>query len=271
MSRVTRPKASKPTEALALNPAQVLNYLLTSGATTDAVREAMAIANEWNAREAERVFGERFAAFQAKLPQIEKTRAVKRKNGEVMYYFANLEDVDRIIQPIKAEFGLSTSGAIKNQPHGIEVVWEIQIGSHCKRREYLLPPIPVVGLLEGGANATQNLGAWMRYIWRYTYTMALGVQVKDEDTDGVALKAALLLDDDQKKQLRDWTTTGALVTDPRTGEQRTLVLEVDRLLAWKQPNLPVEERSLDKLTQDDFESIVKTFALKYTNNRKDNQ
>jgi hypothetical protein len=248
-----------PAIPVTADPVQALNYMLVNNATPELVERAMRIVNEWNDRRAAEVFGQRFAAFQAELPQIEKTNAVNRseqRGGELMYKFASLDDIERQVQPVKAKFGLSTSGTIKNTPAGVEAVWTIQIGSHKEQRDYLLPPTSSVGILQGGANATQNLGAWITYIRRYTYCMALGIVVRDEDTDANSVKNILLLSDEQRQQINDWISNGVVKTN---GEIHKITEE--KLLQWLQGKLPEAERSLNRITQEDFEKVVRTFKI----------
>jgi len=251
-------KAATPAViAATADPVAALNYILTSGGTPELVRQAMEIANAYQDREAARIFGERFAAFQAELPQIEKTRYVQRKDGGRMYGFAALEDIEQVVQPIKARHGLSTSGTIKAGTDGIEVVWDIQIGPHTKRKEYMLPPIAAAGLLQGQANATQNLGAWMTYLRRYTYCMALGIVVREEDTDAAQAKDMTLLTDQQRANIDHWLAHGIRKSD---GEIHRFTEA--SLLKWRQPFLAEADRSLDKLTTTDYEMIVATFKPK---------
>jgi hypothetical protein len=232
-------------DQVATNPMQMIQYALRHGVEPATLKEMMDLASGWQDREAARVFGERFAEFQAALPQIEKKRTVNTKQGDRMYNFAAMEDVDREVQPIKARFGLSTSGTIKAEPAGIHVEWTLQIGSHRERKEYVLPAIAPGGLLQGGANATQNLGAWMSYIRRYTYCLALGVVVRDEDTDANSMADLLLITKAQRKELDE------LIEQERMDEKR-----VQKLLVW------VGAESLDKITQPQFRKIATTYRKK---------
>jgi hypothetical protein len=241
----------------AADPVQALNYILTSGGTPELVRQAMEIANAYQDRRAAEVYGERFARFQATLPQIEKTRAVVHKERGLMYTFAALEDIERVVQPFKAEAGLSTSGTIQAKPDGIYVDWTLQIGGHKVVKTYVLPAISSAGLLQGGANATQNLGAWMKYIQRYTYCMALGITIRDEDTDANAVMDMTLLTAEQRAHVDHWLAHGIVKPDGNLHK-----FTVESLLKWRQAAVPEAERSLDKLTQKDFDAIVATFKPK---------
>jgi hypothetical protein len=240
----TKALAKREGDTVATNPMTILQCVVDQKATPAEIREVMEIANHWQDREAARVFGERFAAFQAEVPQVEKRRAVNTKGGDRMYQFAAMEDVDRVVQPVKARFGLSTSGTIKSAPDGVHVEWTLQIGSHREKREYVLPTIAPAGLVQN-ANATQNLGAWLSYIRRYTYCLALGVVVRDEDTDANDMAALLVIDARQREELT------ALIAQERMDDAK-----IAKLLRW------VGAESVETITRAQWKKIITTYRRK---------
>jgi ERF superfamily len=260
MSRaLAKPKIEDRPRTDATNPMSLIQYAIDKDNELDAgkLKELMDLADRWQAREAAREFGEKLAHFQAEVPQIEKTREVNKKDGGLIYRFANLEDVDREVKPVKERFGLATSGSIRTTPEGVTVEWTLQIGSHKETRSFMLPNVQPAGIVQN-ANATQNLGAWMTYLWRYTYCMALGVVVRGEDTDANLIREATLIDPPTVETVEGWLANGAVSEDGKP-----IKLDRKKLLDWLQADRPEDKRSVETLTTGQFETLLSTFKIRH--------
>lgn len=224
-----------------INPLALLQHAIDRDVQPAQLKELMDLANSWQDREASLVFGERFAAFQAECPPISKTRLVRNRDGSARYTFASLDDVDAVIRPILARHKLSISGTINVEGEVVRVTWSIQSGAHREIRVFSLPCVQVAGVVQGG-NGVQDMGAWMQYLRRYTYTMALNVVVTDEDSDANSLSDLLTIDAKQRDEL------GRLIAQERMDDAK-----IAKLLKW------VGAESLDAITQPQFQKIVTTY------------
>jgi ERF superfamily len=217
----------------------------------------MELADRERARIAAERFGEALAGFQGDMPPVTKSRSVKEKNSTATrYLFASIDDVDVVARPILARWNLSVSGTITSTDTAMIATWTIRCGSHKEDRVITLPKVAAAGIAHG-VNPIQDLGAWMSYLRRYTYCLALNIIVTDEDTDANQIQNVLLLNDEQRAALADWIANGALKTDGSIHK-----IDEKRLLALYQSDVPEADRSLDRLTQTDFASIVSTFRIK---------
>jgi hypothetical protein len=264
---VKKTRARKPPAAAlapmptAADPVAALNYIMQSGGTPEMVKQAMELCNQWQDRRAAEIYGDAIAGFQADMPPVTKGRSVMNKpekGGGLRYRFASIDDVDKVARPILAKYKLSVSGTINVGETAILVRWTIQCGAHKEYRDFALPKIAATGIAQG-VNPVQDMGAWMSYLRRYTYTMALNIVVEDEDTDGNLIRDVLLLDEEQHKFITDCIATGIVRSDGTP-----VKLTPEGVLQFVQGDLPEAERSIERMTQAQFAKFIGAFKLKYT-------
>jgi len=161
-------------------PMALIETALASGATPEQLTELYAIYRQWMADEAQRVYANALADFQAECPQIEKKRPVMNKNKEMMYHFANLEDVDKIIRPLLAKHRIVVTVDPNKVENGCMYArCRVRVGSY--HEDYTLT-IPVAAIQ--AANATQATIGTLSYARRGLMCAALNVVCCGEDNDG---------------------------------------------------------------------------------------
>lgn len=125
-------------------------------------------------------WAEAFAAAQAELPEIPKTKTAKiptRNGGEYSYTYADLSDVLAACRPILNRHGLSVAQSVSGTHDDVAVVTRIfHKSGHV---EEFGPTV-----LPAGADA-RGVGSAITYARRYGLCAALGI-VPDEDDDGRA-------------------------------------------------------------------------------------
>jgi len=234
----------------ASNPLELLQYAIDHGVGTAELKEMMTMADDWRRQQAAENYGNAIAAFQAECPQIIKEHLVKSKDGSDRYRFAPLEDIDTVVRPIMARHKISAMGEMLTEGEMFKVTWRIQVGSHFEDKRFSLPRPDIRELAKAMyCNEAQAAIAAQSYFRRTTYAMALNIVVAKEDNDTAALGDVLLMNEKQKTELAD------LMQQANISEER--------LLNWIQKGLPPAERSLGKLTQNDFDLIVSTYKSKH--------
>lgn len=175
------------------SPIAVIQRIAESGGDPNAW---MQLLREWEDRIAAEKFGEALARFQAKCPQVQKTREIRLKNGVIL--FASFDDVMHAIKPLLAECGLSVSFTANMTTTGtLRAKCIVRHGRHTEESEVELPSPKDMSV-----NDTQKMGAALSYAKRYALCGALNIVVSDEDRDGGGLVDTIT--DEQAATLREW-------------------------------------------------------------------
>jgi len=164
-----------PAEATPPTPEAVMLRVLESGQD---IGPWKAMLQEWADRREAEAYGHALSQFQAKCPRITKRRRINLGQGEGPLY-ASLDDIDAIIKPLLAEFGLSVRYTAEMTGDGrMHATCFIRHGRHEEASEVTLP-VPS----QMRVNDTQKMGAALSYAKRYALCAALNIVVTDEDND----------------------------------------------------------------------------------------
>lgn len=184
----------RDTRTVELTPMLLMQRLIDSGRDPG---EMLTVYERWEANAAADAFGVALSAFQAKCPQILKTRQIDLGGGKGPLY-ASYDDIDAQIRPLMAECGLTkTFSASITEAGQMKVVCTIRHGRHTESSEVTLPAPAQMRV-----NDTQKMGAAMKYGMRYALCAALDIVVTDEDRDGEGL--AETLSEEHIATLREW-------------------------------------------------------------------
>lgn len=132
--------------------------------------------------ESREAFHERFAAFSAELPQVDRDGTVTlEKDGRTMgrYNFTTIEAMDKIIRPLLAKHGLSIAFASVDNKDGVTVTGTLSACGWERTSTYSLPPDN-----GPGRNALQARGSSRRYAKRYITDDLCNIVRKGKDDDG---------------------------------------------------------------------------------------
>lgn len=125
-------------------------------------------------------WAEAFAAAQAELPEVPKTKTADiptKTGGKYSYRYADLSDVLAACRPVLNRHGLSISQSVTGDESSVAVTTRIfHVGGHV---EEFGPTI-----LPAGSDA-RGVGSAVTYARRYGLCAALGI-TPDEDDDGQA-------------------------------------------------------------------------------------
>jgi hypothetical protein len=143
-------------------------------------------------REAKKRFEEAFGRMQKALPAVKKNKL----NGGTNSYYAELEELQRVWDPVLFEYGFTYSWREELAVEGqVKRTWfDLSQFGHTKSNFFDAPKIE--------PNRSQNLihvsGVQSSYGYRYSYRAGVGGRVEGEDPDGT-----LELDEELKKTLAD--------------------------------------------------------------------
>ena len=154
----------------------------TPGIDPESLKQIVEIFHAEQDRCAQKEFDIHFSAMQAEFSAVKKTRAVKNKYGEIQYYYAAIEDIQKQFNPVIAKHGFSYSfsdSAVSGSPGWRRVI--LRVAGHGTYREssFDMPPVQGTRLM----SQQQCLGAQNTYARRYAFISAFGLTVEGEDND----------------------------------------------------------------------------------------
>lgn len=157
----------------ATTPAQLLELAVNKDLDLEKLERLMAMQEQWEAKQAKKLFFEALANFQERCPRI-----IKRKQGH-NYKYAPLGDIIEQIRPALKECGL-TYRFEQNEVNGlIEIACVLtHVDGHSERTK-----MSAEDDTSGSKNTIQAKGSTVTYLQRYTLIGALGIATADEDID----------------------------------------------------------------------------------------
>lgn len=148
------------------------------------------VHDRWEANEARKAFIAARAAFQAKVPKIQKTRTGHNTK------YAGLAETIAAVRDVMAQHNLSHSWETQQEGDLITVTCTLtHIGGHSEKTALSAAPDT-----SGSKNAIQAVGSTVSYLQRYTLYSALGLASADQDDDGKAAGGDVI-SDEQKTAL----------------------------------------------------------------------
>ena len=167
---------------------KIINACLSGGIDVDKLERLLEIKGKYEAEEAKKVFQERFAEMQFKIPEIPKTKIVKTQGGALAYKYAPLEEIVKVIRPFLAEykFSYSWSEGEATKSGYVRVYCHIRGYGHTQTNFVEFPP-PDTNKL---TNKAQTMGMASTYGRRYSLTEALGL-ITEDDTDANPQKGVI--------------------------------------------------------------------------------
>ena len=153
----------------------------------EVMERVMAIRRELKAEAAREAFFAAMAAFRAECPVIKRTKPVwNKEHTRIMYHYAPLDQIEKVVGPIIARYGLSYSfkahierpASADQEP---DLVMECYVNHEAGHVEVSPFRLPISG---DYMNKNQQRGNTNSYAKRYAFCNAFGVMSEDEDDDG---------------------------------------------------------------------------------------
>lgn len=175
-----------PAEQLQLSP--LFELAIQKGPDGVAALERLvALRERVEAERSRREFAEALARFQAEVPRIPKDAAATKATEagtKVLYTYAPLETIERVIRPKLTEHGFSYRFESAFSESTVTVACILMhVGGHSERSSSSMP-------LAGGTSLMspqQRNGSASSYARRYALMDALGLATCDTDDDGLEL------------------------------------------------------------------------------------
>lgn len=215
--------AGELVDTAVVNPWQMLNIMVRSGRDVSQLKDMMDLVRQWESDQAAKAYASAVRSFQSKCPPIVKRNEVRNNAGELMYCFADYDDVMDRVQPILTECGIAVTFDTKMDGMVMITTCHVRVGTHVEDTSVPLaiPEIPK-------ANSTQKAGGALKYGMRYALVAALNIRVKGEDNDAQGQFATISKDEWSilEAKINDCHMLGNPVDRPKFLEW----LEVDHLM-----------------------------------------
>lgn len=168
---------SEPTKAVAVNsPSDLLAKAIESNMGVEQLEKFMDLQDRWEKKQAEKAFFLAMNQFQANKPLIIKTNSVEY-NGKKKFDFASLAKIQKAIDPVLSNFGLSYTWKQSGEAGKVKITCVAKHIDGHSEETFLEGEHDT----SGGKNAIQAVGSAVSYLKRYTLMNAFGLSADDDD------------------------------------------------------------------------------------------
>lgn len=160
-----------------------------AAAMVTVIEKLIGMKNAEEDRQAKLAFETAFAKMRAELPAIPKSKEVKRTNGQHMYNYAPLEDIQKLCDPVLRAHGFAYAWREEAIPDGKRVWFDLFGHGHTRSNFFDAPLLGAKMSSTGGeiANAVQTARMTSSYAKRNSMVDGLGLVIEDEDDDASTL------------------------------------------------------------------------------------
>lgn len=217
----------RSTQVAAVNPMQLIQAAVESGADIEKLERLMLLQDRWEASNAKKAFDEAMSEFQALMPVVPMRGNVDytTNKGRTAYSYGKMEDAARIADPILGKLGLSYRFSQETEQNGNIRVTCIVSHKAGHKEENSLSAMPDGS---GGKDQLKAMASTVSYLRRYTMTGGLGIVFSGEDAEGIFDHESTFINDQQWGDLYK-----ALCNDDGTwtekGAKIATVLKIDQL------------------------------------------
>lgn len=172
---------------LAPHPLAILHNAVQHNVPVETLERLTALAERWQANQAQQTFAEALAGFQREMPPITKARKTDR------FAYAGFDDIMKVASPILAKHNISVGFDSTQSDKGLSVTCRVRVGSYHEDRTFA---VPIPASLK--VSEPQQFGAALQYAKRYSICAALNIVVTDEDNEA---RLEQFITPEQKTQL----------------------------------------------------------------------
>lgn len=171
-------------QQVAITPDQMIMKAIEKGLDIDQLDKLMQLQERWEAKNAKKAYDEAMSEFQKNKPDLFKTKKVSfnsKAGGRVEYNYNPLPKIQKAIDPILGELGISYKWDQKTEGGKIRVrCVPSHVDGHSEPGEWLEGDADT----SGTKNSIQATGSTISFLKRYTIEGAFGLS-SDEDDDGI--------------------------------------------------------------------------------------
>lgn len=182
---MSKTKAISAVKESSTSPETLMAQAVQNGASVETLEKLIALQERVNAHKARAEFVNAMAAFQAECPMIKKTKPVKNKSGQIVYYYAPIDAIISQVSKTIARHNLAYTFDIKSSDGELTATCTVtHVAGHSEHFEFKVP----IGQ-ESYMTEVQKFGARATFAKRNAFCNAFGIATGDEDTDATQTDA----------------------------------------------------------------------------------
>ena len=184
-------KAKVPVPATVSTTDAILELAKDASIDADKLQKLIAMKYADEDREARKEYFRHWGEMQADLGAVQKTKTVKDRDGNLLYTFADIDNIVDACGPVIARHGFGWRFSAETLENGEKRTWCIITGYGHEERNYIDLPI----MAESKAtNALQQRGSSGTYGERYAFKAGFAVVIAGEDNDAVSMDVEAIVD-----------------------------------------------------------------------------
>ena len=166
-----------------MEPMQILAKAVIAGELdAETLERLSALVERHEDRSAAKEFAAAMAEFRRRCPEIKKSTSVSNKHGEHMYYYVKIHHIQRVVDPLLDELGLSYWWDSETDADRITTVCNLEhISGHSRSASFEAPNNQGTNAM----SAAQKAAAGKNFARRQTLIDVLGLTTADVDDDAV--------------------------------------------------------------------------------------
>jgi len=176
---------NKNTTVAVRAPQEIISEALAKGSNLETLKELLALQKDWEANEARKLFALSFAAVQAKISSVIKTKT----NPQTHSKYADLNDILVSSKPVYTAEGFSVIfyEGDTTAPESVRICADVLHKAGHKETYHYDIPLDGKGI-QGNANMTKIHGksSSVSYARRYLMCMIWNIPTQDDDGDAIA-------------------------------------------------------------------------------------
>lgn len=161
------------------DPMRLISAAMSAGVSVADLSRLFDLQERHEKQKAQEAYAEALTGFQRNCPRVYKAR---KTAGNFSFGYASLDDIDAVIRPILARYGIviafDSEHTTANNENVINVTVRVRVGAYYEDRRFGCP-IPK----DLRASDSQKWGAALSYAKRYALCAALNIVVTDEDNE----------------------------------------------------------------------------------------
>jgi len=159
-------------------PTDLISQGIEKGLDVAQLEKLMDLQERWEQKEAKKAFAVAMSKFQGNKPDILRQSGVSHDGGKTFkYYFASLAKIQKSVDPVLSECGLSYSFKQTGVEGKIKIICVVTHTDGHSEETWLEGKEDS----SGSKNSIQSLGSAVSYLKRYTLKNALGLSEDDDD------------------------------------------------------------------------------------------
>jgi hypothetical protein len=165
------------------SPNELIARAIERDLPVETMERLLAMRRELKEEQAREAYYRDLSRFQSACPEIEKTKRVYSKSGDLRYTYAPLDEIVHQVRELLQEFGFAYSISTEQTPEAVTATCAIHHRDGHSQQTSFSVPIDE----EAYMNAQQKVASALTYAKRYAFINGFGILTTEKDDDAESL------------------------------------------------------------------------------------